>query len=128
MERVKFQIKYSFRTKAKDLFLALTKPAFLQNWIASGVEFDPVSGVYTFHWNSYKESARISEQKTNEFVKWEWVGGDRRPGEFVSYSIVIIPGDDWIDLVIEDFCENGDQAQVKAGWEKQLLRLEKLVN
>lgn len=129
MSRVKLHYKYSFRALPKDLFLALTSTSYLQNWIASRVDFDEPTGVYTFHWQNYRESARIAEKEKNKFIKWEWVdSADRGPGEYVSFRITQIAGDEFIDLFVEDFCEDGEEQALGAGWEKQMRRLEKLVN
>ncbi len=128
MSKRKIEFKYSFRTRPKDLFLALSSPSYLQNWIASKVEFNQQTGVYTFFWTNYKESARVAEKDNNKYIKWEWVSGDRDEGEFVSFRIDQIPGDEFIDLFVEDFCEEGEENALQAGWEKQMKRLEKLVH
>lgn len=127
MERVKLNLKYSFECDPKDLFLALTKPSFLQNWIAERVEFDAVTGVYTFHWGQSNESAKIVEEAKNRFIKWEWVGGDRGEAEYVSFRIEEIDGDVYIDLYIEDFCDSDEEEILSEGWDKQMHRLERLL-
>lgn len=128
MQKVKIKLKYSLRAKPKDLFLALTTASYLQNWVANRVDFDSATGIFTFHWNKYKESARIAEQQVPLFVKWEWVDGSRDAGEFVTYQIVAPPGDDLIDLIVEDYCEANEENAIRSGWEKQFKRLERLVN
>jgi hypothetical protein len=128
MERVKLNLKYSFECEARDLFLALSKPNHLKNWIAPRVLFDGETGVYTFFWGKSSDSARIMEQVSNRFLKWEWVGGDRHPGEYVSFRIVSPPGDSLIDLYVEDFCDQDEEKILHAGWDKQMERLATLLH
>lgn len=127
MIKEKIQMKYSFRAKPKDLFICLSNPSFLQNWIAPQVKFDEETGLYTFIWQRYKESAKIIEKANNKFIKYEWVGGDRQEHEYVSFRIDQIPGDEWIDLYVEDFCEPSEKKSLLSGWEKQIRRLEILL-
>jgi len=128
MAKVQLNLKYSFDCDPRDLFLALTKASYLQNWIAEKVDFNPRSEVYTFHWSDFSESARISESRQNEFLKWEWIGEDRESQEYVSFRIEDDPEDKYLDLYIEDFCDDGDQENYKDGWNRQMGRLERLVN
>jgi hypothetical protein len=128
MERVKLELKYSFECEARDLFLALSKANHLKNWIAPKVHFDDQSGVYTFYWGKTSDSARIVEQVTNRFLKWEWVGGERHPGEYVSFRIIAPQGDPLIDLYIEDFCDQDEEKIQQSGWDKQMARLATLLH
>ncbi|MCB9235776.1 MAG: SRPBCC domain-containing protein [Bacteroidia bacterium] len=128
MERIKLQLKYTFDCDPRDLFLALSKPAYLQNWIADEVEFDPQTGVYTFHWESFSESAKVDKQKMNEYLRWTWVEAeDREETDYIEFTIRSIPGDEYIDLHIVDFCDPLEETQVKTGWDKQMTRLERLL-
>lgn len=127
MERVKLELKYSFECEPRDLFMALSKPNHLQNWIAPRVQFDHHTGIYTFFWGKTSDSARIIEQTPNKFLKWEWVGGDRSANEYVSFKIVSIPGDTLIDLHITDFCDPDEEHILHSGWDKQMSRLEILL-
>lgn len=125
--RTKLSLKYTFCCEPRDLFMALTKPAYLQNWIAENVEFNSRTGVYTFHWTSFSESARITEREDNKFIKWEWTEGDHPEGEYVSFRIDEPAGDEWLDLYIEDFCDPQEEEDVRAGWDQQMERLESIM-
>lgn len=125
MNTVKINIKYSFHCDPQTLFHALTRPAILQTWLAPRVDFDDKTNVYTFHRKHYIEAAKIVESKKNQFLKWDWVKGERDPNSYISFLISSgTDADDWIDLFIEDFCDKDDEKDIRLGWEKQLRRLE----
>ena len=127
MEKIKLNLTYSFSSDPRDIFLALTKPDFLQNWIAERVSFDQSTGVYTFYWTSSSESAKIEEMKKDEYVRWKWVDGDRDDYEYVSFRIEQLDEDDYVDLHIEDFCDKVDQEILTDGWNEQMERLESVL-
>lgn len=128
MANVQLNLKYSFDCDPKDLFIALTKPSYLQNWIAEKVDFNPRSEIYTFHWSDSSESARIIESRQYEFIKWEWIGEERDSLEYVSFRIDDDPEDEYLDLYIEDFCDEFDANSYQEGWNRQMNRLERLLN
>ncbi len=94
--------------------------------MAEEVEFDENSGVFTFHWTHFTESARITDRKPDSYLRWEWVDGDHFDGEYVSFRIDE-PGDDWLDLYIEDFCDADNEKEVRAAWDTQVKRLESIM-
>lgn len=127
-DRIKLNLKYTFACTAKDLFLALSKPTYLSNWIADEVEFDSVTGVYTFQWASFSESAKVQDQKRNIFLKWEWIDAeDREDGDFVEFRIDAVKGEEYIDLFVTDFCDSDEERQIKDGWDRQMQRLDKIL-
>lgn len=127
MKRVQLRLKYTFDCMPKDLYLALTKPSFLQNWIAETVEYDNQTQVYTFGWGASQESAHIVESVENHFIKWAWVGKPELGEEHVSFLIEQSPEDGLVDLHIEDFCDENEQRSLREGWEDQMRRLEGLL-
>ena len=127
MEKVKLLLNYSFTCDPRDIYMALTKPDYLQNWFADQVEMDRDTGVYTFHWNSSVEMAKIEESRPNEYVRWTWLEDDRGAEEYLSFRIEVLPGEDWIELHIEDFCDQGDEESQQEMWNEQISGLEKVI-
>lgn len=127
MDRVKIVMKYSFDCRPKDLFLALTKPDLLESWIAEKVSYDRKTEIYTFRWGESVESARILEQLNNRYLKWGWESDARSDDEYVIFRINVIPDDDWIDLHIEDYCDENEAKILREGWDDQIKRLEALL-
>ncbi len=117
------ELKYSFDCEPRDLFLALTKPEYMRNWLAERVEQDDKTGVYSFHWRNYTESARLVEKIQDRYLKWQWVGGERPNNEFLIFSIDMIPGDVYVDLYILDICEPSEREIMTRGWDKLMDRL-----
>jgi uncharacterized protein YndB with AHSA1/START domain len=122
------ELKYSFDCEPRDLFLALTKSEYMRNWLAERVEQDEKTGVYSFHWRNYTESARIVEKVQDRYLKWQWVGGERPNNEFLIFSIDMIPGDVYVDMYILDICEPGEREIMTRGWDKLMDRLRVIVS
>jgi hypothetical protein len=122
------ELKYSFDCEPRDLFMALTKPEYMRNWLAERVEQDDKTHVYFFHWRNYTESARIIEKVQDRYLKWQWVGGERPSNEFLIFSIDMIPGDVYVDLYILDICEPNEREIMTKGWDKLMDRLRVIVS
>ena len=122
------ELKYSFDCEPRDLFIALTKPEYMRNWLAERVEQDDKTHVYFFHWRNYTESARIIEKVQDRYLKWQWVGGERPSNEFLIFSIDMIPGDVYVDLYILDICEPNEREIMTKGWDKLMDRLRVIVS
>ena len=127
MARTRLDLKYTFDCDAKNLFLALTTPEYMQNWLAERVVKDDETGVYTFYWRDFAESAVIEIQKPKQYLKWKWIASDREKDDFIEFRIDTIAGDDLLDLYITDFCDQGEEKQVRKGWDKQMQKLESVV-
>jgi len=122
------ELKYSFDCEPRDLFMALTKPEYMRNWLAERVEQDDKTHVYFFHWRNYTESAKIIEKVQDRYLKWQWVGGERPSNEFLIFSIDMIPGDVYVDLYILDICEPNEREIMTKGWDKLMDRLRVIVS
>jgi hypothetical protein len=124
MKKKLIELKYYFSCEPYNLFYALFDPTAMQNWIAEKVDFDEETGIYTFYWADYSESARIEEKDEYElFLKWKWVDGDHEPDEYISYRINYDEDEQKLVLLIEDFCEEGFEENYTDGWDKLIRRL-----
>ena len=121
------ELKYSFDCEPRDLILALTKAEYMRNWLAERVEVDDKTGIYSFYWRNYSESARIVDKVQDRYIKWQWIGIERPANEYLIFSIDIIPGDSYVDLYILDICEPGDREIMTKGWDKLMDRLRVIV-
>jgi hypothetical protein len=99
----------------------------MRNWLAERVEFDEATGIYTFYWRHFSESARIMEKVTERYLRWQWVGVERPNNEFLVFSIDLIPGDVYVDLYVIDICEPGEETNMINGWNKLMDRLRVIV-
>lgn len=127
MERVKIEMKFSFGCKAKELFLALTRPELLEGWMADKVTYIHKSDSYAFHWGDSIEHDSIVEQQANRFLQWSWESETRSKDEHLTFRINVIPDDDWIDLHIEDYCDANETKILKEDWDDQIKRLSSLL-
>jgi activator of HSP90 ATPase len=128
MPRERIELKYTFNCDPYDLYYALHKPEILANWLAEKVEFDESTGIYTFIWSDFSESARLIEKdEARFFLKWKWVEGDHEPQEYISMRVGE-PDEDWyVDLYIEDYCERGEEGLFRENWDAQMIRLSRAI-
>jgi len=114
--------QFTNKTRFQARFIDLHKDVKNQK-----VDFDEKTGIYTFHWRFYSESAKISEKVQNRYLKWDWVDAERGPRDFIAFSIHAIPGDDYVDMYIYDICEEDETETMKQGWDKLMNRLQLLL-
>lgn len=127
MTREKLELKYSFNCNARDLFLAITQPAYLQNWMADQVKYDEPLQTYTFRWENFTEDAKVVKIIQDHELKLVWLGEGRKPSEYLHFRIATFPEDDLIDLMITDFCDPEESKQIRSDWNDQMDELERLL-
>lgn len=128
MEREKLKLKYSFNCDPRDLYLALTKPEYLQNWLADRVEYNSSNQTFTFHWTNYSESAKVKDSVRDKMLTLQWTDGDdRQSGDELTFRIHEFPDDDFIDLEIEDVCDAGEASQLTADWDTHMRALDRVL-
>ena len=99
----------------------------MQNWLAERVVKDEITNVYTFYWRDFAEAAIIEEQRPKQYLKWKWVASDRAKEDYIEFRIDTTAGDDLLDLYITDFCDQNEEKQVRKGWDKQMQKLESIL-
>lgn len=122
-------LTHLFKCKTQDLFFMLYKPEALRNWLAPEVTYDSKSKMYAFHWKDAKEVAKLTEMDEKyHILSWEWVENENSRGEYVRFQVAESEEEEgWVELIIEDFCEAGEENLYREKWDKMLKRLEVLV-
>lgn len=129
MTRKHIELKYTFTCDPVDLYFALHKPDVLSNWMAEKVEFDEMSGVYTFHWSDFSESIRIIDQNdAQRTLKWDWLDNDYTEHEFTQFRVGDADDSWYVDLYIDDYCDEFDEELQRTDWDKHMKRLSRLLN
>lgn len=129
MARKQIDLKYTFTCDPQDLYAALHQPATLRNWIAERVEFDENLDIYLFYWADIAESVRMIEQNAaHRTLKWVWMDGDYQEGEYTRFRVGDADDSRYVDLYIEDFCEDSDEEQQRSDWDEHMKRLARVVS
>lgn len=124
MNKSSIFLSYLYKCKPHHLFFMLHKPEALRNWLAERVEFDSKSRVYTFHWAGFTEKAHITEiDEKYHILEWEWLDTQER-GSHLRFQVAPYEEDnDMTELIIEDFCDKGDEENYRSRWDKLAQRL-----
>jgi len=123
MPTVKKQIEYPVKCKPALLYTYLTDPVFLSQWFADKVELK--GEVWNFYWNDDVVEGRLMEKKINASVKFEL--DYHQSDEFIQLQIVVDAITEEIELLITDFCEVGEEEDLKLLWDTSIQRLHRAV-
>ena len=116
-------LSYYFRCKPCDLFFMLHEPNALETWLAEKVRFDAKTNIFTFTWNKTQEQAQITEiDKKYYILAWEWLG-EHNKGEQIRFQVALSDDKEHTELIIEDYCEQGDEKMYRQHWDKIIDRL-----
>jgi uncharacterized protein YndB with AHSA1/START domain len=123
MATVKTQIEYPVKCKPALLFTYLTDPVFLSQWFADKVERH--GETWTFNWNGELVEGEMVDRKINASVTFEL--DFHGPEEYIQLQIVVDAITEEIELLITDFCEEGEEEDLKLLWNTSIERLHRAV-
>jgi len=123
MATVKTQIEYPVKCKPALLFTYLTDPVFLSQWFADKVEKN--GETWTFNWNGELVEGEMVDRKINASVTFEL--DFHGPEEYIQMQIVVDAITEEIELLITDFCEEGEEEDLKLLWNTSIERLHRAV-
>jgi len=123
MATVKTQIEYPVKCKPALLFTYLTDPVFLSQWFADKVERH--GETWTFNWNGELVEGEMIDRKINASVTFEL--DFHGPEEYIQLQIVVDAITEEIELLITDFCEEGEEEDLKLLWNTSIERLHRAV-
>jgi hypothetical protein len=123
MANVKTQIEYPLKCKPALLYTYLTDPVFLSQWFADKVESH--GDHWTFDWNGELVDGKLVDKKINAAVKFEL--DYHQEDEYIQLQIVVDAITEEIELLITDFCEAGEEEDLKLLWDTSIQRLHRAV-
>lgn len=123
MQRTKITLEFLLKASPALLYQFFTSPSELIRWFCDEISVQGET-LYTFSWNGYPETARLSEDIEEELVHFEWVD-DEREGEYIAFKISQSPVTSETILEITDFCDEDEVREQKALWESQIKALRK---
>jgi uncharacterized protein YndB with AHSA1/START domain len=122
MERTRLSLEYLFRASPTIVYQFLTTPACLVRWFCD--EVDIQGDYFTFMWGGSPQGAVLVDDIEEERIKFKWVETDH-PSEFLEFKISISPITDETIMVITDFCDQDEVADIRALWDSQIRTLKK---
>lgn len=115
--RRKIELEYIFSSSVKVLFSRLSTPAGLSEWFAEDVY--QKGEHFIFIWNRTEHPATLIELKNNSFVRFRWDDAEEED-EYFEFSIHVEPLTGDVALIITDFADEEDIADVTELWNKQI--------
>lgn len=117
---VKVEFEFPIRCSARLLFQMISTPTGLSDWFAEKVE--NIGDLYIFHWGDDSEKAEMTDAEDCEFVRFEWAE-DGHVGEYFELHIKVDELTNDVALMVTDFCEAGEEEEIKLLWETQVNEL-----
>jgi len=118
MEKKEFKIEYQLKSASINvLWNSIGTPLGLSEWFADGVTVK--ENEYCFTWEKYEQTAYLIQSKTNVNIQFQWEEDQDTDYYFeLKIGIVEITGD--LALIITDFAEPADEADLILLWNKQI--------
>ncbi len=118
MEKKEFKIEYQLKSASINvLWNSIGTPLGLSEWFADGVTVK--ENEYCFTWEKYEQTAYLIQSKTNVNIQFQWEEDQDTDYYFeLKIGMVEITGD--LALIITDFAEPADEADLILLWNKQI--------
>lgn len=124
--KTKFDIEYPITASPQLLYQYISTPSGLTEWFADDV--NSRGEHYTFIWGDSEEKAKLVTKKTDEKVKFRWLGEDDSETEyFFELKIVLDELTKDVILMVTDFAEDGEIKDQKQLWDNQIADLKKVL-
>jgi uncharacterized protein YndB with AHSA1/START domain len=118
MNKKKFTIEYQLRSASVNvLWNSISTPLGLSEWFADGVTVK--DNEYTFTWEQNDQTAYIVQSKQNVFIQFQWEE-DHDTEYYFELKIVMLEVTGGLALLITDFAEQGEEADLVMLWNKQI--------
>lgn len=121
----KFTLEFSVKTSPKLLFTLISTTEGLARWFADRVKAK--DNVFFFEWEGSSQSARLTEAREPEYVRFEWLD-DFHEGFFMEMQIEYQPVSGEVALIVSDYSEASDMEFSQMWWSTQIARLQRLFN
>ncbi|MBL7925934.1 MAG: SRPBCC domain-containing protein [Bacteroidia bacterium] len=119
----KFQMEFEMRSSPKILYNYISTASGLSEWFADDVRVK--EGVYFFKWEGTESRAKLTHKRENQMARFNWI--DETEKTYFEIEIITdeITGD--IALLISDFAEPEEQAEMRRLWDSQILNLRHII-
>jgi hypothetical protein len=121
MEKEKLDLEYVINCSPKVLYNRLSSASGLTEWFADDVAVNGKK--YTFYWEKTGREAELAFKKENLIVRFNWLDEDT----FFEFKITKdeLTGD--VSLLITDFADSDEVAEIQSLWDSQIARLKHVI-
>lgn len=131
MENQAFTAEFEFKASPKMLFPYLNTTAGLAQWFADDVYMKD-NKVFVFYWNGEEHLAKITGQRHNSYVKFEFLNNSesaREEGEpnFIELKIDYNELTDTVYLIVTDQSMIEDYEELYEIWENLTENLKEII-
>ncbi|MBN1252264.1 MAG: SRPBCC domain-containing protein [Bacteroidales bacterium] len=126
MEKIKFQLEFTFNTSPKLLYSRFSTPSGLAEWFADDVRLK--SKDFTFFWDGSEQTAKLLMKKSNEYIRFKWEDDDEDDIEsYFEFKITTDELTNDVALIITDFAEEDEIEDSKDLWDQQINNLKRAI-
>ncbi|MFN8313356.1 MAG: START-like domain-containing protein [Cyclobacteriaceae bacterium] len=124
-----FTADYELHASVKMLYPYIQSASGLSEWFADDVRISPEK-VFTFVWDNESHKAVISAQRTNNFVRFEYLPeseADKKDPSYVELNLESNELTQRTFLKIYDYSDFNDMVELQELWDGLIANLKKVV-
>ncbi len=129
MEKYKFSAEYEMKASPKMLFSYFTTPVGLAQWFADDVSVDG-GKVFNFKWDNQPHYARITAQRLNRYVRFEFLSDEGKETDNPNYIEFKLDQNEMTQssfLKVTDYSETENADDLHELWENLIASLRETV-
>jgi hypothetical protein len=127
MTKYRYSAEFEMRASPKMLFPYLNSPGGLSEWFADDVNIDDRKNFH-FIWDGVHHTARLSAQRTNKYVKFDFLsdnGDDDTP--YIEFKVDQNEMTQSTFLKVVDYSDMNDAQDLEELWENLVVKLREIV-
>ncbi len=125
-----FTSDYEIHASIKMLYPYIQSPGGLSEWFADNVTINNQDKTYAFIWDNEEHKARLTAQRTNHFVKFEFLPENNDDEKDPSYFELRLEFNDLtqsVYLKVTDYSDFDDVKELNDLWDSLIDALRKTV-
>jgi uncharacterized protein YndB with AHSA1/START domain len=125
-----FTADYEIHASVKMLYPYLQTAGGLSEWFADDVRINNIKKTFTFIWDNEERIARMASQRTNHFVKFEYLSdtGEEEPDpSYFELRLEFNEMTQSVYLKISDYSDFDDPEELQDLWDSLIDTLRKTV-
>lgn len=133
MSKKSFQAEFEINASKKMLFPYLNSASGLSQWFADDVTINE-DKIFNFKWDNDNHRARIVSQRTNNFVRFEFLPNNNDDGldteedpSFLEFKLDMNELTQSVFLTVIDHTEIDDEDELRDLWENLVGGLKEIV-
>jgi uncharacterized protein YndB with AHSA1/START domain len=130
MGKKRFEFEFETNASAKLLYPYLATPGGLEEWFADNVVVDADKN-FNLVWDDENHFARVTSQKMNHHVRYEFLDNKKKPEEDAGYVEFTLAKNEMTEtfyIQVIDYCEDdNEEDELYELWESMVNELKAIV-